>query len=104
MQQTQTAPTKLDTFFAAPAAATNPQAIGPLQPPAGDALFQSADIEIITSVGPLVWAQRKGAVQWQDQPIDWETLPGIIRSNIIADVAEAAQLPLRRANKPRRRR
>ncbi|GAB4446056.1 MAG: hypothetical protein Kow0031_28650 [Anaerolineae bacterium] len=96
-QQTQTQTTavnQLEAFFTAPAAATNPQAIGPLQPPASDALFAFADIEIITSVGPLTWAQRKGAVQWQDQPIDWEALPGIIRSNIVTDVAEAAQLPL----------
>lgn len=84
----------LEQFFAAPNPAANPQAIGPLQPPAGDALFALADIGIITSVGPLTWAQRKGAVQWADQPINWAALPGIIRSNIITDVAEAAQRPL----------
>lgn len=91
---TPVTPNRLEAWFAPPAPATNPQAIDPLLPPAGDTLFAFTDIEIIASVGPLTWAQRKGAVQWEDQPLTWSALPGIIRSNLITDVVEAVQQPL----------
>ncbi len=60
-------------------------------------IFTPQDIEIIEQMGATTWALRKEVARWDDAPLDWNTLPSLLRSAILADVVEALNIPIRYA-------
>jgi len=62
-----------------------------------DAIFTPSDVEIIGQVGATTWAMRKEIARWDDMPLNWKALPGLLRSTILADVVETLNIPIRYA-------
>ncbi len=60
-------------------------------------IFTVPDVEAIERLGVTVWAVRQGIVHWDDMPLNWKALPGLLRSTILADAIETLGLPVRYA-------
>ncbi len=62
-----------------------------------DEPFTLDDLSRIKSDGPATWAARQDSLIWDDDPLQWDGLPMLLRSMIVTDTIEALQMPVRYA-------
>jgi len=88
-QNAKAAAATLEQLFQPPSEQPKPAMAGWGSLQIEDNLFTADDVEIIGQLGVMTWAMRKQPAQTESQPLQWQTLPALLRNNIMTDVIEA---------------
>ncbi len=62
-----------------------------------DKVFQADDLAIIEADGLAGWVVQQEELIWEDETLEWDVLPVLLRALIITETIEALEMPVRYA-------